>query len=826
MKNIFRFLMAVALLFTASCAKEDISSSIAGGEVEVTFTASLPELGTRAYGDGAKANFLQVNVYDAANDQLLPELRREVDATGTRTFTFQLVLLKGMKYDIVLWADVKDNSFYTLNGKDVAVTYGTAANDDNRDAFYAYIDSFDPTSDEPAFTLYRPFAQLNAAVLASDVEAAQKSGVALTTSALKTKAYSALNLENNAATNEVEVTFTEAAIPTEKWNNADEYKHLSMNYLLVPSAGHVAKVEFTFKGKRADDSEVTFTGTTYDNVPFKQNYRTNILGALLTKPTDFTVTIDADFDEPAEEKFVWNGSSTMEPKTNDSGALLITNEAEFAWLSKKVFTGENTIEILNDLDMQNSKFEAMVVDYNAKLTVNGNNHTISNLSVLINSAKNNGTMHGSSLFNTLPNGNLTVNNIVLNKITSDNKAGKEDGWGYAAAVISTNEGVAVLNNVDVTNSTIKGMNGVAATVGFAAATGSLNLTDCDVNGCNISNYPISGESGYIAGIIGKVASANTVTGSNVTIANSKIEAIYASNRTADSIAADIVIYKPVYTHSYTFVTVGSGVVVEKISLENGIVSASSQSDLNNAISNTPNDEKSIITLAEGTYTIPSAANGKTLTISGTEDTKIDVTSGLTYVNGADITFEGVTIQSKPNGFGYENGFADMKYATFNKCVLNGTLGLDFTCEFNECTFNIAGNYYNVWTWGAGTATFNKCTFNCDGKALLVYANVLDNGTTHQTINISECIFNDNGDDTVTGKAAIEVSNTYTPIRTYDVIIDKTTVNGFAQTVPGAGDFNAAYGSVTGANIGNNVWGNKCQLSSDYLNVVIDGVDVY
>ncbi|MBE6541316.1 MAG: hypothetical protein E7672_02590 [Ruminococcaceae bacterium] len=233
-----------------------------------------------------------------------------------------------------------------------------------------------------------------------------------------------------------------------------------------------------------------------------------------------------------------------------------------------------------------------------------------------------------------------------------------------------------------------------------------------------------------------------------------------------------------------------------------------------------------VVLPAGTYTLPAEINGQTVTISGTADTKINVANGLDYINGADVTFEGVTIQSKPAGAGYENGFADAKYATFNNCVIDGTIGLDFSCEFNGCTFNISGNYYNVWTWGAGEVTFNDCTFNCDGKALLVYANVLDNGTNHQTVNINKCTFNDNGDNTVTGKAAIEITNTYTPIRTYEVNITETTVNGFSQTVPGAGDFNAAYGSVAGSDIGTNVWGNKCQLPNTQINVVIDGVDVY
>ena len=52
MKKIFGFLMAAAVLFgAASCVKEDISSSLAGGEVEITFTANLADLGTRAIGD-------------------------------------------------------------------------------------------------------------------------------------------------------------------------------------------------------------------------------------------------------------------------------------------------------------------------------------------------------------------------------------------------------------------------------------------------------------------------------------------------------------------------------------------------------------------------------------------------------------------------------------------------------------------------------------------------------------------------------------------------------------------------------------------------------
>lgn len=281
----------------------------------------------------------------------------------------------------------------------------------------------------------------------------------------------------------------------------------------------------------------------------------------------------------------------------------------------------------------------------------------------------------------------------------------------------------------------------------------------------------------------------------------------AENNNSHNVETGNYISAGVFTYNYGAVEVNDPAVLEAAMKEGGTIK-----------------------LAAGNYTMPQVQN-ENITLVGTgnpEDTVVDITSvsGLTYMNGSTLTVENLTIQSKPEGAGYSRGFAHAEYVVYNNCIINGTLGLQSSCEFNDCTFNIEGNYYNVWTWGSGTASFDGCTFNCDGKALLVYANTLDNGTNHQTINITDCVFNDNGNDTVTGKAAIEISNTYTPVRTYDVFIKNTTVNGFAQTVPGNDDFNAAYGSVEGSDIGTNVWGNKCQLPNTQINVVIDGVDVY
>jgi hypothetical protein len=99
MKNIFRILMAVAVLFTASCAKEDISTSIAGGEANVTFTVDLPELGTRAYGDGLTATNLQYYVYEKLSDGRLEVLSELCETDGqpiSGSTTVSLALIKDM----------------------------------------------------------------------------------------------------------------------------------------------------------------------------------------------------------------------------------------------------------------------------------------------------------------------------------------------------------------------------------------------------------------------------------------------------------------------------------------------------------------------------------------------------------------------------------------------------------------------------------------------------------------------------------------------------------------------------------------------------------
>ena len=301
--------MAVAIICGAvSCAKEDISSSLAGGEVEVTFTANLPELGTRAYGDGLNANQLRCWVYDAngnTGDKHLFYKEVEQEVEGSRTFTFTLPLIKGMTYNFVLWAD-KDG-LYNVNDEGIVTVDYTNANDNNRDAFYGF-ESFDPLKDTPKFFLRRPFAQINAAT-SEKMEDITANGLTLKSSSIKALAYTEFNIKacNVVGTSLEEVELAAEVMPYISGNELpgkETYTYLAMGYLLAPQDRMVSNVTFYFNGKKGgkDFTVGGDEGLSYTNVPLKQNYRTNILGALLTKQTEIEVEILPGFGEPNDNR--------------------------------------------------------------------------------------------------------------------------------------------------------------------------------------------------------------------------------------------------------------------------------------------------------------------------------------------------------------------------------------------------------------------------------------------------------------------------------------------------------------------------------------------
>ena len=186
-----------------------------------------------------------------------------------------------------------------------------------------------------------------------------------------------------------------------------------------------------------------------------------------------------------------------------------------------------------------------------------------------------------------------------------------------------------------------------------------------------------------------------------------------------------------------------------------------------------------IVLSAGTYTLPAAAN-KTVAISGTKDTVIDLTSPTGQnLSGTDLTFENVTVKGINSDYVGIQHSGDIVYnnVTFN----DSTTLYGESVTFNNCTFNLSTRY--IWTYGAKEVTFNNCTFNTAGKAILIYA---ENGVDSQTVNVNGCTFN-----------ATETGHTWNGDSCAAVEIDASLITGrytvnFTGTNTVDSDFNGIY----------------------------------
>ena len=173
-------------------------------------------------------------------------------------------------------------------------------------------------------------------------------------------------------------------------------------------------------------------------------------------------------------------------------------------------------------------------------------------------------------------------------------------------------------------------------------------------------------------------------------------------------------------------------------------SAASQSELNSAVSS---DDKVAVELAAGNYTLPSAVAGKEVTISGSEDTVIDVTSSINMGSG-DLVFDGVTVLS--NGGGFNNGIQHVDTIVYQNATIVGSRSLYGNKEvFINCTFDLTGVSDYIWVYGANEAEFINCTFNTNGKALLIY----NEGDGDCKVTVKGCTFN-----ATTGAKAGDISN--------------------------------------------------------------------
>lgn len=297
----FKYLAAAALtLLAVSCNKEQVAEVPDGQTVDVTFTAALPgEMATKAIGDGQTAKTLYVSVYE--ND----DAKTKLDLDKTATFSdlktqVTFCLVKGKTYNFVFWAQAAEGAPYDVTDlKNIKISYeGAEANDEKRDAFYATRKELKVNGAlTETIKLYRPFAQVNFGT--ADYDAAVAAGMepvkSVFTATDVATVFDTFEAEGKEAKDVV--TFTESALPGETLvTKAGDYKWMTMNYILPmgkQDAKHISNVTAEF----IPETGITVKASS-PQTPVQNNYRTNILGNLLTSQVIFNIEIVPIFNEP------------------------------------------------------------------------------------------------------------------------------------------------------------------------------------------------------------------------------------------------------------------------------------------------------------------------------------------------------------------------------------------------------------------------------------------------------------------------------------------------------------------------------------------------
>lgn len=290
--------------------------------VEVSFNLQASEgPQSRTISDGQKAQELFYGAFDQDGNVIPTQHGKKTMDKPTEGTTVTFKLVKGQTYDFVFWAQTPGNKYYNVNPEnltEISVNYNTDANDENRDAFFGNELDYKV---EGKFTktvyLTRPFGQLN---LGTTIQDYNDATALLSEKAVNKSKLVVKNLPSklNLLTSEVsgstaDATFTLAALPKDSDTEGDyeilyvdtdknedtadeQYVHLSMNYLLAAEASVLHEVDITLTN--GDEEKNIINIINVPNVPIQRNYRTNILGQILTTEGEFKIIVDEEFLKP------------------------------------------------------------------------------------------------------------------------------------------------------------------------------------------------------------------------------------------------------------------------------------------------------------------------------------------------------------------------------------------------------------------------------------------------------------------------------------------------------------------------------------------------
>ena len=381
-KLLFIATLCVATLISCSNEKEEIPK--VEEFVDVTFTLNAENvMNTRAISDGKGANQLMYGVFNEAGELIIPKAIKN-DANGLTYkdgYTMSISLAKGHTYQVAFWAQNSECKAYEVSDDmKVSINYEGINNDETRDAFFAATEKFNvDRSSTISVVLKRPFAQVNVGAFPFDWENAINMGVDISQSGASISGIAnELNLLDGSVSGEVKVDYSFNALPNEDLkvdvdeNDKDEiYKYLSMSYILADVASSTHTMSFTFADK--DGGNII----TFDNglgaVPIQRNWRTNIVGQILTGDITFNIKIDPIYEgetiNSAGLYYNFSKDTVIEGKefafNTDDAATFTSDNNSLITMKDVTFSGKVQYIAMGDYVKENGK---VVVPFRNDLT--------------------------------------------------------------------------------------------------------------------------------------------------------------------------------------------------------------------------------------------------------------------------------------------------------------------------------------------------------------------------------------------------------------------------------------------------------------------------
>lgn len=663
-KNLFKtFAIAAMAVLAGACAKEQVGSAD-GETVEMTFNVDVPEttITTKGLSDAAQVDELRFQLfikegtgYKMVQDQTVPVTNKKAAVKAS--------LVKQQHYEAAFWAQASGTDFYeTTDLRAVKMNIAKVkANEPKMDAFWMN-DGFTATvARTKTIIMKRALAQVNFGTVVptgADALSITKSQVVM--KGVPTTLNVLLGNKDNSHSGSEDITFQDnAPISGEKLIIADggtQYDYVATAYVFAPKSGDLltdvsAKVTF---------NNGNYTTISAPNVPIHRNYRTNILGNLLSVDGEWNITITEGFDKNVTYDAV-SANLTKGATVTLSEDYKVTIDN---WTGINIPVGTESVLNLNGhrfANEDNGKTadakSALVVK--GKLTINGDGEVFCEGNTTRKS--NVETQPSNTCISVLEGGHLIIN-----------------GGNYSVGTDVDNK----------CNSTIYVEN-----VGKAGKVEIYGGTFTNAKGENGHSFVLNQD--------------GQLTEKCITVYGGTFIGFNPADNTADGAHTNYV------AEGYKSVKISESPETWQVE---EITAVNTQEAFTSAVA----EANATVKLAEGTYTLPSTI-GSGVTILGPEsgsaviiDMEDKTVPGYNAVSFKNMSF-------KVGNADYK-GFQQSEKLVFDGCTFEGQVVAYGTPEtYKNCTFIQSGDQYCLRIYGSSKTIIQNCKFrNTLGKAILIY----------------------------------------------------------------------------------------------------------